>query len=318
MTDIKNIGIPGVIPLNKGRLGRGLASLIGEVPATQGGSPAGGHARLPIHGEHRLLSIDQLRAGRFNPRKEFGDAELAELADSIRQRGLIQPIVARPDGSGSFEIVAGERRWRAAQRAGVHQVPVIVRDLSDQEALELALIENVQRTDLNPIEEANGYQELLERFDYTQEQLSDTIGKSRSYVSNVMRLLKLPAEVRSLIQDGTLSAGHARALIGRPDAVELAQQVVQEALNVRATEALVLAHDKAVREGRSGRFPDARNIEKDADTRAYEKDMADSLGLKVELKAGAGESGTLTIRYGNYEQLDYLRARLLGLPTRNT
>jgi ParB family chromosome partitioning protein len=293
--------------MQKGRLGRGLASLIGEAPSAV--------ARVPAEGEQRLLNIDQLRAGPFNPRKDFRDAELAELADSIRQKGLVQPIVARPDGRGGFEIVAGERRWRAAQRAGVHQVPVIVRELSDQEALEVAIIENVQRTDLNAIEEATGYNDLMERFGYTQEQLSDVIGKSRSHLANTLRLLKLPPQVRAMVQDGKLSAGHGRALVGRDDAVQLAEQIVERQLNVRAAEAMVQNIPRADQDGGPGTYPSPSRKEKDPDTRAFEKDLADGLGLKVEIKAGSGESGVLTIKYGNYDQLDYLRARLLGLPS---
>jgi ParB family chromosome partitioning protein len=293
--------------MQKGRLGRGLASLIGEAPSAV--------ARVPAEGEQRLLNIDQLRAGPFNPRKDFRDAELAELADSIRQKGLVQPIVARPDARGGFEIVAGERRWRAAQRAGVHQVPVIVRELSDQEALEVAIIENVQRTDLNAIEEATGYNDLMERFGYTQEQLSDVIGKSRSHLANTLRLLKLPPQVRAMVQDGKLSAGHGRALVGRDDAVQLAEQIVERQLNVRAAEAMVQNIPRADQDGGPGTYPSPSRKEKDPDTRAFEKDLADGLGLKVEIKAGSGESGVLTIKYGNYDQLDYLRARLLGLPS---
>jgi ParB family chromosome partitioning protein len=293
--------------MQKGRLGRGLASLIGEAPSAV--------ARVPAEGEQRLLNIDQLRAGPFNPRKDFRDAELAELADSIRQKGLVQPIVARPDAQGGFEIVAGERRWRAAQRAGVHQVPVIVRELSDQDALEVAIIENVQRTDLNAIEEATGYNDLMERFGYTQEQLSDVIGKSRSHLANTLRLLKLPPQVRAMVQDGKLSAGHGRALVGRDDAVQLAEQIVERQLNVRAAEAMVQNIPRADQDGGPGTYPSPSRKEKDPDTRAFEKDLADGLGLKVEIKAGSGESGVLTIKYGNYDQLDYLRARLLGLPS---
>jgi ParB family chromosome partitioning protein len=296
-----------VVPMQKGRLGRGLASLIGEAPSAA--------PRLPAEGEQRILSIDQLHAGPFNPRKDFRDAELAELADSIRQKGLVQPIIARPDAArGGFEIVAGERRWRAAQRAGVHQVPVIVRDLADQEVLEIAIIENVQRSDLNAIEEATGYNELIERFGYTQEQLSDVIGKSRSHLANTMRLLKLPPEVRGLIQEGKLTAGHGRALVGRADAAELAHRIVDQGLNVRNAEALVQQRDPVDAGDGAAPRPAPQRKDKDADTRAFEKDLADGLGLKVEIKAGSGESGVLTIKYGNYDQLDYLRARLLGLP----
>jgi ParB family transcriptional regulator, chromosome partitioning protein len=289
------------IPIQKGRLGRGLASLIGDTPSVE--------PRLPAQGEQRIIAIDQLRACVSNPRKDFRESELAELADSIRQRGLVQPIIARTDPErGGYEIVAGERRWRAAQRAGLHQVPVIVRDLSDQEVLEFAIIENVQRTDLNAIEEATGYNDLIERFGYTQEQLGEVIGKSRSHLANTLRLLKLPLAVRSLLQEGKLTAGHARALVGRSDAEALARRIIDQDLNVRAVEALVQGggkHGNASTEQR-------RRLEKDADTRAFEKDLSDILGLKVDIKPGSGESGVLTITYGNYEQLDYLRERLVG------
>jgi len=289
------------IPMQKGRLGRGLASLIGEA------SP--GEARIAAQGEQRLLSLDQLHPSGRNPRRAFGDIELIELADSIRQKGLLQPIIARPDRErGGFEIVAGERRWRAAQKAALHTVPVIVRELSDQEAAEFALIENVQRTDLNPIEEATGYSELIERFGYTQEQVAEVIGKSRSHLANTLRLLRLPVSVQALVQDGRLTSGHARALIGRDDAEALAQRIVEENLNVRAVEALVQTEAR----GNGAKSPNRHGGDKDADARAFEKDLSDSLGLRVEIKPGSGESGTLSIKYGNFDQLDYIRTRLVG------
>jgi ParB family transcriptional regulator, chromosome partitioning protein len=287
-------------PLPKsGRLGRGLASLIGE--------PAPGRPTLPPEGEQRLVFTSDLKPGRLNPRKDFRDEELAELAESIRNKGLVQPIIVRPSGSG-YEIVAGERRWRAAQKAGLHTVPVIARELTDKEVLELAIIENVQRADLNAIEEATGYRDLIERFDYSQEQLSEIIGKSRSHVANTLRLLKLPDGVRAMVQDGRLTAGHARALIGREDAEALAQRIIEESLNVREVEALVQDGEVERSEGGSTR----RTREKDADTRAFEKELAAALGLRVEIKRGPGDSGNLVIKYANYEQLDYIRARLVG------
>ncbi len=289
------------MPLPKSRLGRGLASLIGE--------PTPAQPRLPAEGEQRLVSIDLVRGGRLNPRKDFRDEELAELAESIRAKGLVQPIIVRPDPAGSgYEIVAGERRWRAAQKAGLHSVPVIVRDLNDREVLELAIIENVQRADLNAIEEAGGYRELVERFDYSQEQLSEIIGKSRSHVANTLRLLKLPEAVQAMVQDGRLTAGHARALIGRADAEDLARQIIDQSMNVREVEALVqsgVAAEPIADRGKKAR-------EKDPDTKAFEKELADSLGLKVEIKRGSGESGNLVIKYGNFDQLDYIRMRLTG------
>jgi ParB family transcriptional regulator, chromosome partitioning protein len=294
------------IPMQKGRLGRGLASLIGETPQAE--------PRLPAHGEQRLLSIDQLHSSGHNPRKIFDTIELVELVQSIREKGLLQPIIARPDHErGGFEIVAGERRWRAAQKAALHTVPVIVRDLSDQEAAEFALIENVQRTDLNPIEEASGYSELIERFGYTQEQVAEVIGKSRSHLANTLRLLRLPGSVQALLQDGRLTSGHARALIGRDDAETLARRIVEEDLNVRAVEAIVQGEDRGGSVAKSGRQSGG---DKDVDARAFEKDLSDSLGLKVEIKPGSGESGTLSIKYGNFDQLDYIRARLIGPPER--
>ncbi len=291
------------IPMQKGRLGRGLASLIGETPEAQ--------PRLPSHGEQRLISIDQLHPSGFNPRKDFDETELVELADSIRSKGLLQPIIARPDAQrGGYEIVAGERRWRAAQRAALHTVPVIVRELSDMEAAEFALIENVQRTDLNPIEEATGYTELMEKFGYTQEQVSEVVGKGRSYLANMVRLLKLPQPVQELLQAGKLTAGHGRALVGHEEAEFIARRIVEEDLNVRAVELLIQAQPKG---GGGGSASTPREVkDKDADTRAFEKDLTDGLGLKVEIKRGSGESGQLTISYGNFDQLDYIRNRLIG------
>jgi len=287
--------------LPKSRLGRGLASLIGE--------PVQNGTRLPPEGEQRVVPIGQVKSSPLNPRKDFREDELTELAESIRTKGLVQPIVVRPDPSsaGDFEIVAGERRWRAAQRAGVHTVPVIVRELTDKEVLELAIIENVQRQDLNAIEEAAGYRELVERFAYSQEQLSEIIGKSRSHVANTLRLLKLPVGVQALVQQGSLSAGHARALIGREDAETLAHRIVENGLNVREVEAIVQGREEPTPAGGSRKPRD-----KDADTKAFEKDLTDLLGLKVEIKRGSGESGHLIIKFGNFDQLDYIRQRIVG------
>jgi len=288
-------------PLQKSRLGRGLASLIGDAPVTQ--------PRIPPEGEQRMVPIEQIRAGKLNPRKTFKEDELAELADSIREKGLVQPILVRPEpgSSNGYEIVAGERRWRASQRAGLHTVPVIVRDLADQEVLELAIIENVQRADLNPIEEAAGYQELIERYAYTQERLAEVIGKSRSHLANTLRLLKLPTSVQSMVENGKLTAGHARALVGREDAEAMAERIIESQLNVRDVEALVQAGTEAAQTTRRVR-------DKDADTKAFEKELADMLGLKVEIRRGSGESGVLQIKYGNFDQLEYIRLRLMGGP----
>ncbi|MBO0763631.1 MAG: ParB/RepB/Spo0J family partition protein [Hyphomicrobiaceae bacterium] len=311
MSDTPRNNPDAPIPLHKGRLGRGLASLIG-------GPQSQGDGRLPEHGEQRLMPIANLHPSGLNPRKDFDETELAELADSIRAKGLVQPIICRPDKRrGGFEIVAGERRWRAAQRACLHNVPVIVRDLSDLESLEFALIENVQRADLNPIEEAVGYNELIERHAYTQEHLSEVVGKSRSHVANTLRLLKLPRDVQALVREGKLSAGAARAIIGHKQVDVLAEEIVSRGLNVREVEALVtdMQHNPPPRgagTGSSGASSPRQPTHKDPDTAAFEKDLSDALGLKVEVRRGPGETGFLTIQYGNYEQLDHIRNRLVG------
>ncbi len=322
------------VPLQRSRLGRGLASLIGDIPPATPSrdqnpsaetaiqtpiGPSSGivqmpGARLPVHGEQRVVPIEQLRGGSLNPRRDFNDDDLLELADSIRSKGLVQPIIARPDPSpinGSlYEIVAGERRWRAAQLAGLHVLPVIVRDLDDRDVLEIAIIENVQRADLNAVEEASGYRELIERYGYSQEQLSEIIGKSRSHVANTLRLLKLPEAIQAMLQSGELTPGHARALVGRDDAEDIARRIIAEGLNVREVEALVQGPSGGPigQPGATGRKP----RDKDPDTKAFEKDLADQLGLKVEIKKGAGETGQLSIRYGSFDQLDYIRQRLTG------
>ncbi len=292
------------VPLQKSRLGRGLASLIGDGPQ----SPAG--SALPAEGEQRLVPIDKIITSPNNPRHSFPDTEIAELAESIRSKGLVQPLIVRRDKkhANHFEIVAGERRYRAAFKAGLHVVPVIVRELSDKEMLEFAIIENVQRTDLNPIEEAGGYRDLIERFQYSQEQVAEIIGKSRPHVANMLRLLKLPEVVQSLVQAGKLSAGHARTLVGRDDAEHMAQVMVERAMSVRDAEALVQSGGFGA-EG-SSRMP----REKDPDTKAFERELSDLLGLKVEIKRGSGESGHLIIKYGNFDQLEYIRNRISGMP----
>ena len=301
-----------VVPLQKGRLGRGLASLIGETPSAE--------QRLPVHGEQRLLPISELHPSGRNPSKNFDEAELADLANSIRSKGLVQPIIARPDRErGGYEIVAGERRWRAAQRASLHNITVIVRDLSDLEVAEFALIENVQRADLNAIEEAAGYQELVEKFGYTQERLAEVIGKSRSHLANMLRLLKLPARVQALVKEGKLSPGAARAIVGHENVDVLAEEIIARGLTVREVEALVADMEQnpgsTVAKGGGSVTPVRDPREKDADTKAFEKEFSDLLGLGVEVQRGSGESGYLSIKYSNYEQLDYIRSRLLGTHT---
>jgi ParB family transcriptional regulator, chromosome partitioning protein len=306
----------GPSPVQKNRLGRGLASLIGDAPPGAGvgvgvGPGAGQGRVLPASGESRMVPIDRVRPSPLNPRKNFKESELDELAVSIREKGLVQPLLVRPMDAAAthFEIVAGERRWRAAQRASLHIVPVIVRALSDQEALELAIIENVQRTDLNAIEEATGYRDLVERFGYTQEDLGQIIGKSRSHLANTMRLLKLPDTVQQLVRDGSLSAGHARALIGSDDAEAVAKEIVAKGLNVRDVEALVMG-----RKPSAGLASTERKAapKKDADTRAVEREMSDALGLSVTMNPGSGEAGEIIVRYKTLEQFETIQRALLG------
>ncbi|MFG1401230.1 ParB/RepB/Spo0J family partition protein [Xanthobacter sediminis] len=285
----------------RSRLGRGLAALIGEMndpqPAAAAEAPARG-------GAPRRLPIEQVRANPRNPRRAFLEEGLEDLTASIREKGIIQPIVVRPlSGGGAYEIVAGERRWRAAQRAALHEVPVVVLELTDREALEIAIIENVQRADLNPVEEAQGYESLMAEFAYTQSDLAKVIGKSRSHIANTLRLLKLPAEVKIYLEDGRLTAGHARALVGQEHPEQIARQVVEKGLNVRDVEALVKAGAEDIR-------PKApRESAKSADVRALEKRLSDALGLGVSLES-RGEGGELRIRYASLEQLDDLCRRL--------
>jgi ParB family chromosome partitioning protein len=263
---------------------------------------------IPAAGDSRDVPIDRVRRSELNPRRNFAEKELKELADSIREKGLVQPLVVRPfkGAPGHYEIVAGERRWRAAQLASLRTIPVIIRALSDQEALELAIIENVQRADLNAIEEATGYRDLVERFGYTQEELGQIIGKSRSHLANTMRLLKLPESVQSLVRDGSLSAGHARALIGHDEAEAIAKEIVAKGLNVRDVEALVMGRKPA---GDSA-SPRASAPQKDADTRAVEREMSDALGLAVVINPGSGEAGEVVVRYKTLEQLETIHKAL--------
>jgi ParB family transcriptional regulator, chromosome partitioning protein len=283
----------------RSRLGRGLASLIGDV----GGEAA--HVERP-RGQ-RKVPIELLKPNPRNPRRNFSEAELGELAASIRQHGMIQPIVVRPvrGAHDRYEIIAGERRWRAAQAAGLHEVPIVPLDVSDGDALELAIIENVQREDLNPIEEAQGYHALANEFKRSQEDIAKIVGKSRSHVANTMRLTKLPAEVQGFIALGQLSAGHARALIGVPDPKALAKKIIDEELNVRQVEAL--AHQEGVPERKPQKARGGKS--KDADTLALEKRVSDALGLSVTVNH-RDPGGTVQISYRNLEQLDDVIRRL--------
>jgi ParB family chromosome partitioning protein len=253
------------------------------------------------------LPVEFIIANRANPRRSFDPAQLEELTNSIREKGVMQPLLVRPsDDPNIFELIAGERRWRAAQKAGLHDVPVIVRDVGDKEALELAIIENVQRADLNPLEEAMGYGQLIEQFEYTQQDLAQVIGKSRSHVANTLRLLRLPEDVRGMVASGTLTAGHARTLITADDPATLARQIVAGGLSVREAEAL-----SQQREVAGKKKPSEPHVDRDADTVALERRLSDALGLSVSL-AHSERGGKLEIRYKTLEQLDGICLKLTG------
>ena len=286
----------------RSRLGRGLASLIGDVGTET--------AKAERPRGQRKVPIEFLKANPRNPRKTFAEAELEELASSIRERGVIQPIVVRTmhGSTDQFEIIAGERRWRAAQRAGLHEVPVVAVEVTDTDALEIMIIENVQREDLNAIEEARGYVSLANEFRRSADEIAKVVGKSRSHIANMMRLTKLPADVQALISAGELLGGHARALINAPHPSELAQRVVKDGLSVRQTEQL--AHEKGV-PVRAAQKPRVGKIKKDADTLALEKRVGDALGLAVSIDHGSS-GGVMRIRYRSLDQLDDLVRRLGG------
>jgi ParB family chromosome partitioning protein len=282
------------------RLGRGLAALIGDMAVVEG-------ARVTESGGVKKLPVEFIIANRANPRRTFDNDQLEELTNSIREKGVMQPLLVRPSNDPNvFEIIAGERRWRAAQKAGLHEVPVIVRDVGDKEALELAIIENVQRADLNPLEEAMGYGQLIEQFDYTQQDLAQVIGKSRSHVANTLRLLRLPEDVREMVASGTLTAGHARTLITSEDPATLARQIVSGGLSVREAEALSQQRDIAGK-----KKPAEAQGSRDPDTVALERRLSDALGLSVSLAHG-DRGGKLEIRYKTLEQLDGICLRLTG------
>jgi ParB family transcriptional regulator, chromosome partitioning protein len=281
------------------RLGRGLAALIGD---------AGNEFEVVerVRGI-RKVPIDMIQANPRNPRRLFREEDLEDLTQSIRQRGLIQPVVVRPQpgGGNGFELIAGERRWRAAQRAGVHEIPVIIQDVSDREAMEIAIIENVQRQDLNALEEAFGYDQLIADFNYTQADLASVIGKSRSHVANTLRLLKLPEQVKQYLADGALTAGHARALVTAPDPGALARRIVEEGLTVRSAEAMA---QQSIAQP-SSRQKSTKSA-KSADLRALEKQLGDALGLVVDISHKASGAGEVRIRYKTLDQLDDITRRL--------
>jgi ParB family chromosome partitioning protein len=277
------------------QLGRGLAALLGtpekepqNVEQFQGAKP---------------VPVEYLRPGKYQPRRIMDSDHIEELASSIRDKGIIQPIIVRPipDEPKYYEIIAGERRWRAAQAASLHEVPIVIKDFDDQETLEVALIENLQRQDLSPLEEAEGYQRLMDEFGHTQEVLAKGIAKSRSHVANMVRLLTLPEGVKTLIDNGQLSAGHARTLVGVADPLSLAKQIIANDLNVRAAEKLA--------KGGLPKKQSSSAVPKDSDTIALERDLANILGLKVSI-ASKGESGSLTLKYKNLDQLEEVLDRL--------
>ena len=321
-------------------LGRGLGALLGDAPVRAavednaanvaataadneakgaGGNDADGS---PASKKPLRLPIEFLKPNPEQPRRAFNEDALAELAASIEARGMLQPILVRPRGKNAYEIVAGERRWRAAQQAKLHDVPVVVRELSDEETAEIALIENVQRVDLNPVEEAEAYQRLAEHYKRTQEEIARAVGKSRSHVANLMRLLTLPTKSLNSLKAGDITMGHARAMLGggHPDA--LLDQVIKFGLSVRQTEKLVQETSGAAR-ARAGSKKDAgkkpagdpapvRSMAKDADTRALENDLAAALGLEVALDHSKKGAGSVTIKYLNLDQLDDVCRRLMG------
>jgi ParB family chromosome partitioning protein len=284
----------------RNRLGRGLAALIGDVDSEATAAPDATRGQ-------RKLPVAWLRPNPRNPRKAFDAGDLGDLAASIREKGVVQPLLVRPVAGHQerYEIVAGERRWRAAQKAGLHEVPVIVREIADKEALELAIIENVQRADLNALEEALGYQQLIDEFHYSQSELAEVIGKSRSHIANTLRLMKLPEEVQAFLRAGKLTAGHARALVTLADPAAAARRIVEAGLSVRDTEAI--GETAGRKRGAGGR----KAAVKDADTRALEKSLSDRLGLVVSIDHKAG-GGVVQIRYSSLEQLDEVCRRLRG------
>ncbi|MGO4737562.1 ParB/RepB/Spo0J family partition protein [Bosea sp. 2KB_26] len=284
----------------RSRLGRGLAALIGDVGDEIGAlERARGQRRVPV---------EFLRPSARNPRRSFADDELEDLTASVRERGILQPIIVRPlkGMADAYEIIAGERRWRAAQRAGLHEVPVIQVEADDREALEIAIVENVQRSDLNAIEEAAGYERLIAEFSYTQNDLARVIGKSRSHVANTLRLSKLPEPVRRMVAEGAVSAGHARALLSVADPELMARKIVDEGLSVRDIERLVQEETR----GESRSAPGKPKPDKDPDTRALEKALEEVLGLSVSIQHRPSGGGDMKIGYKTLDQLDALCRRL--------
>ncbi len=282
------------------RLGRGLASLIGDVPTDITSKESEQEFNLTS------LPIERIQANKQNPRSVFSEDELVDLANSIKEKGIVQPIIVREiDNTGSYEVIAGERRWRAAQIAQLDNIPAIVKKLSDDDALEIAIIENVQRSNLNPIDEASGYQRLIDIYNYTQEDLAKVIGKSRSYIANILRLNNLPAKVKEYLSEGLLTIGHARALVSLENAEHLAGMIVSKGLSVRQIEQLVKNPAGSQKKSKNSSIKD-KNIS------SLEKLMTDATGLKVQIYAKDAESGKVVITYTNGQHLESIKDKLLG------
>ena len=288
--------------VSKRRLGRGLAALIGEIDQS---APVGDVRAESVNAD-RHVPIEFISRNPRNPRRQFNETELQDLANSIRQHGIVQPVVVRKSVGDGFELIAGERRWRAAQLAGLTEIPVIIRAVDDRTALEIAIVENVQRSDLNPLEEALGYEQLIADHGYTQNDLGEIIGKSRSHVANSLRLLKLPDPVRNMLHEGSLSAGHARALVLTSDPSALARRIVDKGMSVRDAERLAQNDIKAQSEAKAGPIS---LPEKDSDTLALERSLTDALGLDVKINHRAS-GGQVRISYKTLEQLEEI-CRLL-------
>lgn len=285
-------------------LGRGLSALMADVSETETVAAQGPAAA------DQMIPIERISPNPDQPRKQFVQDDLDDLAASIKEKGVLQPLIVRARGEGNYEIVAGERRWRAAQMAQLHTLPVIVRDFTDIEVLEVAIIENIQRADLNAAEEAAGYKQLMDKFGHTQEKMAEALGKSRSHIANLLRLLNLPASVLELLRDGQLSAGHARALIPAEDPMKLAQLIIKGGLSVRATEALVKRELSG--DAKSKPTGSTEGADKDADTKALEGDLSANLGMRVTLSHKPGqEAGQLSVQYKSLDELDEL-CRLLS------
>ncbi|WP_432448530.1 ParB/RepB/Spo0J family partition protein [Aliiroseovarius marinus] len=285
-------------------LGRGLSALMADVVVEE---PSTTKSETPRRAD-LLVPIERISPNPEQPRRRFTQEQLDDLASSIKEKGVIQPLIVRPkpNAEGEYEIVAGERRWRASQIAQLHELPVIVRSYDDTEALEVAIIENIQRADLNAIEEAAGYRDLMDRFGHTQEKVSEALGKSRSHIANLLRLLNLPDEVQEFVREGRLSAGHARTLVTADNPVDLARQIIKKGLSVRAAEKLA----KGKSEPNPAKSPTVRK-EKDADTKALEADLSAAIGMKVQIDhLSGGEAGVMSIRYSNLDELDELCGKL--------